>query len=189
VIGHSFGGLIMTAYARDYQQNIRALVYLHCSLNVNAVLHSHIENGIRLLKEVGVDYQTDTQLPLFNQMMDVHKEMAKYGIEYKIMFRSQREKDIEDSLIGAATPHFNQDFQRFVWNMGDYQIDYAVYTKDILCPVLIIAGKKDYAIGPDTYKTWHFKHSKVVLYEAAHVSFQEEPKWFVDQVLPFLKGS
>ncbi len=187
VIGHSFGGLIMTAYAKDYPENIQSLVYAHCSLDINAVLHSHINNGIRLLKEVGVEYRPDSRLPLFNQMMNVHSEMAKYGIEYKIMFRSQQEKNIEDSLIGAATPHFNQDFQRFVWTMKDYQIDYAVYTKDIPIPVLIITGKKDYSVGPDTYKTWHFKNSEVLFYEAAHVSFQEEPNWFADHVLPFLE--
>lgn len=189
IIGHSFGGLIMTAYAKDYPAHIQSLVYLHCSLNLNSVLHSHIENGIRLLHEAGVNYAPNSELPLFNRMMDVHAEMAKYGIEYKIMFRSAREKDIEDSLIESATPHFNQDFQRFVWKMNDYQIDYAMYTKDIVCPVLIITGKKDYAVGPDTYKTWHFKNSQVIFYDFAHVSFQEDPTWFTRHVLSFLKST
>jgi proline iminopeptidase len=189
IIGHSFGGLIMTAYARDYPNNIRSLVYLHCSLNLNSVLHSHIENGIRLLKESGDNYTPNSELPLFNQMMDVHAEMAKHVIEYKIMFRSAREKTVEDSLIGSATPHFNQDFQRFVWKMKDYQTDFAVYTRDILCPVLIITGKKDYAVGPDTYKTWHFKNSQVIFYDYAHASFQEDPTWFAGHVLSFLKSA
>ena len=189
VIGHSFGGLIMTAYAKDYPGNVQSLVYLHCSLNLHSVLHSHIENGVRLLQEAGVNYAPDSKLPLFNQMMDVHTEMAKHGIEYKIMFRSAREKDIEDSLIGSATPHFNQDFQRFVWKLDDYQTDYAVYTHDILCPVLIITGKKDYAVGADTYKTWHFKNSQVIFYDYAHASFQEDPTWFTRHVLSFLKSA
>ena len=163
-------------------------MYLHCGLNLNSVLHSHIENGTRLLKEAGVNYEPDKTLPLFDQMMNVHAEMAKQGIEYKIMFRSAHEKDLEDSLIGSATPHFNQDFQRFVWKMKDYQTDYAIYTKDILCPVLIITGKKDYAVGPEAYKDWHFKNSQVIFYDYAHVSFQEEPTWFTEHVLSFLNG-
>jgi hypothetical protein len=100
----------MTAYARDYPANIQSLVYLHCSLNLNSLLHSHIENGIRLLKEVGVTYEPASGLPLFNQMMNVHAEMAKNGIEYKIMFRSAREKNIEDSLIGSASPLLTRIF-------------------------------------------------------------------------------
>jgi proline iminopeptidase len=189
VIGHSFGGLIMTAYAKDYPDFIRCLVYVHCSLNLNTVLHSHIDNGVRLLKETGISYAPDKNLPLFNQMMKVHEEMAKQGIEYKIMFKSPGEKQIEDSLIGSATPNFNQDFQRFVWKLDDYQIDYASYTKDITCPVLIITGKKDYAVGPDTYKTWHFRNSQVIYYDYAHVSFQEDPVWFARHVLSFLKSA
>ncbi len=189
IIGHSFGGVIMTAYARDYPEYIQSLVYLHCSLNLNSVLHSHIENGIRMLKEAGINYEPNRKLPLFDQMMNIHAEMAKQGIEYKFMFRSAHEKEIEDSLIGSATPHFNQDFQRFVWKMKDYQIDYAIYTKDIDGPVLIITGKKDYAVGPDTYKTWHFKNSQVIFYDYAHVSFQEEPTWFTEHVLSFLKSA
>jgi hypothetical protein len=65
--------------------------------------------------------------------MDVHKELAKKGIKYKIMFRSQRQKNIEDSLINITTNHFNQDFQHHVWTMKDYLINYAAYTKDITC--------------------------------------------------------
>lgn len=186
VIAHSFGGLILTAYAKDYPQSIRSLVYAHCSMNTNSVLHSHIDNGIRLLKEIGVTYKSDSLLPLFNQMMNVHTELAKYDIEYKIMFRSQRQKNIEDSLIGAATPNFNQDFQHRVWSMKDYLKDYSDYTRDIDAPVLIITGKRDYSVGPDTYKTWHFKNSRVIFYDAAHVSFQEEPDWFANHVLSFL---
>jgi proline iminopeptidase len=188
VIGHSFGGLIMTAYAKDYPEFIHSLVYLHCSLNLTSVLNSHIENGVRLLQESGVRYEPDTKLPLFNQMMNVHAEMAKQGIEYKIMFRSQADKNLEDSLIGSSTSHFNQDFQRFVWKLDDYKIDYAIYTKDIICPVLIITGEKDYAVGPDTYKTWHFPNRQIIYYTYAHVSFQEDPVWFAHNVIPFLKS-
>jgi proline iminopeptidase len=187
VMGHSFGGLIMTAYARDYSDRIRSLVYVECGLNLELVLKSHIDNGTRMLTEIGDTFTVNKQLTPFHQMMSIHEELAKKGIEYKIMFRSQREKDIEDSLIGAATPHFNQDFSHRVWTMPDYLIDYSVYTKDITCPVLVIAGTRDYAVGPDSYKAWHFKNMQLVLYDGAHASFQEEPVWFVNTVLPFLE--
>jgi proline iminopeptidase len=54
---------------------------------------------------------------------------------------------------------------------------------------LIITGKKDYAVGPDTYKSWHFPDSRIIYYDYAHVSFQEDPVWFSDQVLAFLKST
>ena len=186
LIGHSFGGLIMTAYAKDYPERINSMVYVHCTTNMQLSLKSHIDNGTRLLRDIGDTIKMDTHLTSFNQMMRVHEELAKKGIEYKIMFKSQHEKDVEDSLIRSATPHFNQDFQRFIWGMQEYFIDYTPYTKNILCPVLIINGTKDYAVGPDSYKSWKFKNSKVLLYKGGHTSYQEEPKWFASAVLKFL---
>ncbi len=189
VMAHSFGGLIMTAYAKDYPKRIRSLVYVHSGLATKPTLDSHIFYGTKLLQQVGDTFKADKKSPLFDQMMKVHEELAKKGIEYKIMFRSQRQKNIEDSLINATTPHFNQDFQHHVWTMKDYEVDYSIYTKDIYCPVLIITGTKDYAVGPDAYKAWHFPDSKVVFYNGAHTSYQEEPKWFTQMVLKFLEGS
>lgn len=189
VIGHSFAGIIMTAYARDYQPNIRSLVYIHCTLNSVSSLQSHICHGTRLLKELGDYYQPDTSLSKFDQMMKVHEELDKKRIEYKIMFRSQRDKDIEDSLIEATTPSgsINQDFQHHVWKMEDYAIDYARYTPNITCPVLIITGTKDFAVGPDAYKSWHFRNKQVAVYNGSHTSYQEGPAWFEAKILPFLE--
>lgn len=186
VMAHSFGGMLMTPYARDYPESVSSLIYVHCGLDAESTLKSHIYYGRKLLAEIGDSIQPDKQLPLFNQMMNVHAELAKKGIEYKIMFRSQRQKNIEDSLINRSTTHFNQDFQHQVWTMKDYQIDYAKYTPDINCPVMVITGIKDYAVGPDAYKRWHFKNRTLLIYNGAHTSYQEEPRWFAKNVLAFL---
>ena len=188
VMGHSFGGLILTAYARDYPQNIRSLVYVHCTIDLTSSLKSHIDNGIRLLRELGDTIVVNRQLPPFDQLSQVDQEISNKGISYKIMFRSLRDKEIDDSLTNAATPHFNQDFQHHVWTMKDYWKDYTPYTKDILCPVLVIAGTSDFAVGPDNYKSWQFKNMKVVLHNGGHFSFLENPQWFADIVLPFLNA-
>ena len=73
--------------------------------------------------------------------------------------------------------------------MKEYWVNFTQYTPDIKCPVLILTGTKDYAVGPDSYKLWHFPHSSVVLYPGAHTSYQEEPKWFAGRVLPFLTAN
>lgn len=185
VMGHSFGGVIETAYAKDYPGVIRSLIYVHCTIDIRSALESHITNGLKLLKEVGDPFRIPTGLSPFDQMIKVHEELAKKGIEYKIMFNSQRSKDIDDSITNLI--HCNQDFQHRIWTLKEYWTDFAQYTKDIVCPVLVIAGKKDYAVGPDSYKAWRFKNQKVVLYEAAHFSFLEKPTWFVNTVLRFLK--
>ncbi len=188
VMGHSFGGLIMTAYAKDYPQSIRSLIYAHCMIDIKPALASHINNGLKLLEQVGDTIHLNKQLPAFGQMNEVDSALTKKGIGYKIMFSSLRDEKIDDSLTKAATPHFNQDFNHYVWSTKDYWTDYTKYTKDILCPVLIITGTKDYAVGPETYKSWHFKNEKIVFFDAAHFSFLDEPKRFAETVLQFLKS-
>jgi proline iminopeptidase len=186
-MGHSFGGIIMTAYAHDYLAHITKMMYVHCTLNMTASLDSHIQNGTMLLKQAGVDYRVDTTLSKFDQMIKVHGELAKQKIEYEIMFRSQKEMDREDSLIDATKPRIIQAFNHFAFKSPEYMKDFAPYTPQITCPVLIIAGTKDYAVGPEAYKSWDFKHKKVVLYNGAHTSYQEEPEWFARVVLGFVK--
>ena len=110
VMGHSFAGILETAYARDYPQYVTSLVYLHCTLDLNSSLRSQIDNGSALLHQAGDNYRVDTTLSKFDQMIKVHEELAKKGIEYKIMFRSAREKSLEDSLAAASTKNFNQIF-------------------------------------------------------------------------------
>jgi proline iminopeptidase len=188
VMGHSFGGILMTAYAKDFPTSIISLIYLHCTLNLNASLQSHIDNGIRLLKGVGYTYKLNTGLSKFDEMMKVHQQLAIKGIEYKIMFRSQQEMDIENALIDSTCKPFNQDFQHHVWDMKEYSVDFAQYSSSIRVPVLIITGNKDYAVGPDSYKTWKFLNKKVVIYNGAHTSYQEEPTWFACRVLQFVKA-
>jgi proline iminopeptidase len=188
VMGHSFAGIIMTAYANDFPAQIQSLIYLHCTLDLNASLQSHIENGTRLLKEVGYTYKLNPQLSKFDEMMAVHQQLAIKGIEYKIMFRSQGDMEIENALIDSAGKPFNQDFQHHVWKLKEYAVDFARYSNAIRVPVLIINGNKDYAVGPNSYKSWRFPNQKVIIYNGAHTSYQEEPDWFARHVLRFIQS-
>jgi proline iminopeptidase len=56
----------------------------------------------------------------------------------------------------------------------------------ITCPVLVMTGDQDYAIGPDHYKTFHFPKQTVVHYIGGHAPFQEEPQWYAEKILSFL---
>src|SRR5678815_2124230 len=49
VIAHSFGGILATQYAHDYESTIRAMVYLNCTVNLSATASSGIKKGIDLL--------------------------------------------------------------------------------------------------------------------------------------------
>ena len=187
VMGHSFGGILITNYASHYPQSVAALLMIECTLNMHYALLSHLEFG---LKELNIQDQTayrDTTKPLNERVGMVHDLLNKKGVWYKLMFRNAYEKNYSDSVTLAIGP-FNWDYAHAVWNMADYRKDFTPLTAQIKCPVLVMTGNKDFAIGPDHYKAFHFPHATVVHYIGGHAPFQEEPQWYSEKVIAFLSA-
>lgn len=185
VMGHSFGGVLITNYALQYPQNLSALLYIHCTLNMQASMSSHLEFG---LKELDIQDQTafrDTSLALNERVWKVHEKLTEKNLWYKLMYRNAFEKQFNDSVTLSAGK-FNRDFATNCWNVADYWKDYTPQTATIKCPVLVMTGDKDYAIGPEHYKSFHFPHQTVVHYMGGHAPFQEEPQWYAEKILSFV---
>lgn len=186
VMGHSFGGVIITSYAHHYPSRVAALLLIHCTLNVNYSMESHIHSGIQILGIADKTPYLDTTKPTMQRVGMIHDLLSQKKLWYKLMFRNQYEKDLNDTIdnpIGKS----NRDFANAVWNMPEYLKDFTALTKDIHCPVLIMAGDKDYAIGPDHYKSFAFPHKSIVIYHGGHAPFQEEPQWYAEKVIGFFK--
>jgi proline iminopeptidase len=48
---------------------------------------------------------------------------------------------------------------------------------------------EDHAIGLDHYKRFRFPNQQLVEYIGGHAPFQEEPQWFAEKVLAFLRNA
>jgi proline iminopeptidase len=185
VMGHSFGGILVTNYALKHSQHITGLLYIHCTLNMQASMSSHLEFG---LKELDIKDQTafrDTSLPLNERVWKVHDKLTEKNIWYKLMFRNAYEKKFNDSITLTAGK-FNRDFATQCWNVPAYWQDYTPQTALIKCPVLVMTGDKDYAIGPNHYKSFRFPKQTVIHYIGGHAPFQEEPQWYAEKILSFI---
>lgn len=187
VMGHSFAGILITNYAYHHPQNVSALMLIECTLNMPYSMNSHLEFG---LKELGIKDQSpyrDTTKPLIERVGMIHQQLNEKGVWYKLMFRNAFEKEYSDSVT-LSLEKFNHDFSNAVWNIKDYEKDYASFTKSICCPVLVMTGDKDFAIGVDHYKSFQFPNQKVVHYIGGHAPFQEEPQWFAEKILGFINS-
>lgn len=185
VMGHSFGGILITNYALQHPQVITAMFYIHCTLNMQASMKSHLEFGLKILDSKDQSAFRDASLPLNERVWKVHDKLSEKDIWYKLMFRNAYEKKFNDSITFAAGK-FNRDFATQCWNIPVYWQDYTLQTVKITCPVLVMTGDQDYAIGPDHYKTFHFPKQTVVHYIGGHAPFQEEPQWYAEKILSFL---
>ncbi|WP_394677734.1 alpha/beta fold hydrolase [uncultured Sphingobacterium sp.] len=85
------------------------------------------------------------------------------------------------------SPDRTYDFGKHVWDYKIYCEDFRPETKEIKVPVLVIAGKKDYAIGVNHYRKFQFPHQRTVLIEGGHVLYYEQNKAFVDAIFSFIK--
>ena len=185
VMGHSFGGILITNYAHDYPKSVTALLMIHGTLNLQASMNSHLEFG---LKELAIADQTafrDSTKPLNERVGKVHEKLTEKNIWYKLMFRNAYEKQYSDSVT-FAIGKFNRDFANKVWNTPEYWNDFSSLTADIKCPVLVMTGDKDYAIGPKHYQSFHFPNQTVIHYIGGHAPFQEEPQWFAEKIIGFV---
>src|SRR5690606_41905542 len=69
-----------------------------------------------------------------------------------------------------------------------FRSDFSSKTSKINVPVLIISGKKDYAIGVNHYKLMKFPQQKVVLINGAHALYAEHTKELYRKVKPFIRS-
>ena len=185
VMGHSFGGIIITNYAYHYPKSVTSLLLINCTLNMQYAMTSHLEFG---LKELGIKDQApyrDATKPLNERVWMVHQKLTDNGVWYKLMYRNAYEKIYNDT-VSNVLGNLNRDYANKVWDVADYWKDFTPLTTAIKCPVFVMTGNKDYAIGPDHYKSFHFPHQTVVHYIGGHAPFQEEPQWYSEKIINYI---
>ncbi len=184
VTGHSSGGIIITKYACDYPQSVSALLMIHCTLNMDYSMNSQLEFGLRELQIKNQLAYRDSSKPLMERAGMVHQLLTDKGIFYKMMFRNQYEKTYNDTMDNAI-PRHNRDFAGKVWDIKEYRKDYTPLTAKIKCPVFIMTGAMDFAIGPEHYRQFAFPKKTIVKYTGGHAPFQEEPQWYAEKITAF----
>ena len=184
VMGHSFGGILITNYAHRYPVSVSALMLINGTLNMPFSMNSHLEFGLKELEIKNQAPYRDTTKPLIQRVGMVHNGLTEKDGWYKLMFRNAYEKKYSDSIT-LSINNFNWELGNKVWNYKEYYTDFTPLTAGIKSPVLVITGDRDYAIGLDHYKSFRFPKQKVVHYIGGHAPFQEEPQWFAEKIIEF----
>lgn len=184
VMGHSFAGILMTNYARQYPKSVSSLMLINVTVNMTSSMNSHLDFGLKTLGITDQREYRDTTRPLIQRVGMVHNGLTEKNLWYKLMFRNAYEKKYSDSIT-LSVGNFNWEFGQKVWENKEYFADFAPLTASIKCPVLAMVGDQDYAIGTEHYKSFRFPRAKVVHYIGGHAPFQEEPQWFAEKILDF----
>ena len=187
LMAHSFGGILATEYAYEYQPTIKAMVYLNCTINIPYTAESGIKKGLEFLGNDKKDQQyfLNDSIPVLKRWGDIFGKLNEKRIVYKLMFDKPENKSLDDSLM--SLPFLKYVYAQKVWNYPEYFADFSPKTAELKIPVLVISGTRDYTIGIDHPKIMQFPNMQVRYVEGGHALYLEHNKELYNAVSPFLK--
>ncbi|PRY14870.1 proline iminopeptidase [Pontibacter ummariensis] len=179
---HSFGGTIATEYAYTQPTHVTATIYVNSTLNLNNSLESYIVEGARMLN-VPASELRKPGTPVGEALGGVVGKLHEKDLMYKMMYP---EKKMFEQMNAVMDTTLNWHFGSNVWNYKEYEQDFTVKSAQIKSPVLVFAGKYDYAIGPKHYKSFQFPNATYQVVDTGHCPYQEQPEEFRKHVRRFL---
>nr|WP_198999876.1 alpha/beta hydrolase [Flavobacterium sp. ASV13] len=182
LLSHSFGGIIAANYAKKHPDHLYGLILANSTLNINYSFESQIKSINKLISTNFKATNKDTFLSTF---ITARNALSKKGLSYKMLSDTKKTINMIDSIDNSYKR--TQDFAKHFGDFKIYSEDFTKETKNINIPVLIITGKKDYAIGPDHYKSFQFPTQKVVKINGGHVLYYEQNDAFIKAIFSFIQ--
>ena len=196
LLSHSFGGVLAVNYAKKYPENLSGLILANSIVYFidPKVLQTQIEFGYRLLKKDTVVKENNLN-KLFSQVQMVRKKLSVAHLGYRFIADDVNTIIKMNSIESSYKRTSDYGMEVFiplidttkVKKYPEYYLDYALLTKEIKIPVLIISGKNDYAVSPDYYENFKFPKQKIIQIEGSHMLYYEKNKEFVNSVCDFIK--
>lgn len=175
LMSHSFGGLIATAYARQYPQHVLGLVLTNSILNLPASMESMVTHGYALLP-TATRPPLDTASPLPQRFGMVMALLNQQHMLDRLMY-TQDSTAVRLGRVHPAQPA-NHDFAASLYEPGvidGYLEDFTATSSRLTMPVLVLPGQADDVTGPQ-YQSFHFPHQRVVLIPGKHYALLENPR-------------
>ena len=181
VMAHSFGGIIATSYASRYPQHLKGLILANSTLYLNNSVESQIAYS-NLLTGSDIKIENGQYMPALGQAMG---KLSEKNLLYKLLTDSKENFETLDK-IDAERPQEN-GFRNNVWSIDEYYGDFTKLTPNIKIPVLVISGKKDWAVGPQHYKLFGFPNQTLAEIDGGHLLYYENNEAFLKSVFSFVK--
>jgi proline iminopeptidase len=179
---HSFGGTLATEYAYAHPDRILAAIYVNCTLNLKYAKDNSIAQGARILGRPALEFLKPgvSSTEAFGAVM---QELNRRDLMYKMMYRDQA---MFRAMTAVMDTTLNGHFGSNVWNYPEYEQNFTIKSAAVRVPVLVLAGKYDYSIGPDHHRAFRFPRATYRVMAAGHCPYQELPNQFRHYIRKFL---
>ncbi len=185
---HSFGGILATEYATMYPGAVKGMVYLNCTVDLNASARSGINKTIEILpnlKQNEIEYLLNQKEPILNRFFNAFWHLGQNRKTWQLMFDKQENYLLDSAII--SRPGLNWEMGSNVFRYPEYMESHSPKTANIKAPVLIISGTRDFTIGIDHPTLLLFPNKKVHYIAGGHALYLEHNKELYDIVGKYLR--
>lgn len=182
IMGHSFGGILATEYAKKYPEHVQGLILLNATLDINYSLRNQISFIGTIIGENITVPNNDNVLSTF---FDAKKRLSKTDLNYKILSENKTTVEKLDSIDNSFKR--NSSFAQYALADPVYFNDFTKETTNITVPTLVISGTKDNNIGPDHYRSFKFPNQDIKIIEGGHILYYEKNQDFKNCIQQFVQ--
>ncbi len=183
ILGHSWGGMLATAYAAAHPDRVSHFIY------VDSGSPKGVKDTIFLFDNIYPDVQERSDSLAFAVGMGDEKAEIKDQRNYfSMLFYSSEKRDAFLASIPANVSFFNKEIQKAVWSDFE-QFDLMPEVRKFRFPVIVITGRFDINVAPLVAYRIHqaIPNSEFKVFEhSGHLPFYEEPQSFVAVLEQFL---
>jgi len=188
IMGHSFGGILQTAYAQKNPKKITGILMFQCTLNITeSIEDSHIPIAIKKFDIPNSEYFLNNSNPILERMDSLYSTIITNGIDpWELSFTSIEEAQKFRGMF-AEIDEWNTDYSRKALGFKDYSFDFTSITVDIDIPVLYFYGKQDINVGYNHYIRIKFPNLLLYPIEGKHMDFISNKEDYSKAITNFLK--
>ncbi|MHB9027547.1 MAG: alpha/beta fold hydrolase [Candidatus Latescibacterota bacterium] len=172
-MGHSFGGIMQTAYARRHPDVQRGQIMLNCTLNMErSFTESWIPKACEFLGVTDPMKYFGGEAATMGRINKLIKALRELGIFWKMTYASPESEDAINATSGDI-PNRNREAQKALLECSDYWKDFKPAMAEIDVPALFFYGAQDWMAGPLHYRGVNFPNMMLWESDVGHVPFLE----------------
>lgn len=185
-MGHSFGGVLQTAYAELYPEVISGMMIINGSLDMSDSFHSSWCPKASEFLNISKPFPClDTSIPMFDRWGELISTLNEKNLMWKMGYVYRESIEIMN-MTYRDIENWNPDFSDSFTEYDEYLADFRPVTNTLNMPVLFYYGTSDWMIGPEHYKGIKFPNVLLWPGDTAHMPFLENREDLMNAIREFL---
>jgi len=182
IMGHSFGGVLQTYYAKQHPDKIKGILMFNCTLNMKkSVEKSYLPSVVEFFNIKDTTYLLNLEIPLSERLDSIQRLFTTSQDVWKLSFSSV-ESAVKFGQTYAGFESWNMDFSKAAFGIRDYRKDYTPLTSEIQIPTLFLYGTNDKNVGVNHYKEMKFPQMMLIKMDGGHMDFIDRNEEYLKAV-------